>query len=107
MDGIADLNWCYSPDSDLPPERLTANLRAIMKIKSYRWKLGPPPVQSRRPGHAGPSLELPVLSMEILDFEIHSDGPDSPVYFENVVDVGRAKEDGEVQKVLRKWYFGE
>jgi len=71
-----------------------------MIIKSYRWKIEAPR------GRSDQGLELPTLKMEILDWAIHLDG-DLPVYFENTVEVGWGKDDGQAQKVLRKWYYGE
>jgi hypothetical protein len=70
-------------------------------IKSYRWKVETP--RDRAPQ----GLELPVLKMEILDFDDYSGSPDEPNYFEDVVDVGWGRDDGSAQQVLRKWYYGE
>jgi hypothetical protein len=52
-------------------------------------------------------LELPVVKLEILDFDVHIGGPSDPIFWEGVEEVGRGKGDGNVQKVLRKWWFGE
>lgn len=88
-----------SEDTDLERERLTANLREVLVIKSYRWKVGPP--QGKVQG-----LEMPSLKMEILQWDIRHEGT-LPTCFENTVEVGFGKDDGSAQKVLRKWYFGE
>lgn len=96
------LNAC-SPDTDLPQETLTSNLRSILIVRSYRWKLEPPKRRRSADGH----LELPIVKMVILDFDLHSGNKDSPIYFEDTCEIGKGKNDGPVQKVLRKWYFGE
>jgi hypothetical protein len=68
-------------------------------IRAYRWKIEAP--KGRIQG-----LEMPTLKMEILDFDIYNGG-DLPVFFEDTVDVGWGKDDGQAQQVLRKWFFGE
>jgi hypothetical protein len=90
----------FSEDTDLEPERLTSNLRALMAIRSYRWK-----VESPR-GRTVHGLEMPTLKMEILKWDIIHGG-ELPVFFEDTVEVGWGKDDGAAQKVLRKWFFGE
>ena len=70
-------------------------------IKSYRWKVEKCPGRRTKQG-----LEMPKLKMEILKFDIRHGG-DLPTYFEDTEEVGMGKDDGEVQKVLRKWFFGE
>lgn len=87
-------------DANLEPERLTSNLRALMNIESYRWKVGPPRERTVQ------GLEMPTLKMEILEWSIYLH-MDLPVFFEDTVEVGWGKDDGAAQKVLRKWYFGE
>lgn len=81
-------------------ERLTQNLRAVMKITSFRWNVDAPR------GRTIQGLEMPTLKMKILEWSIHLSG-DFPVFFENTVEVGFGNDDGAAQKVLRKWYFGE
>lgn len=73
-----------------------------MVIKSFRWKV----VESKNRTSQG--LEMPKLKMEILDFNIYMGGNGTlPIYFEDTVEVGWGKDDGEAQRVLRKWFFGE
>lgn len=90
-------------DGEVEPETLTSNLRALMAIRSFRWKMSPPDNAST----AATRLELPVVKMEILDFVIKTGNSAWPTYAEHTVDVGRGSHDGGVQRVLRKWYFGE
>lgn len=90
-------------DQDLPSESLTSCKRAFLAIKSYRWKIVPP---NRRRSADG-RLELPIVVMEILDFAMKEGDRYWPNLQENTVDIGRGERDGEVQKVLRKWFFGE
>ena len=87
-------------DANLEPERLTKNLRALMYVESYRWKVDSPR------GRMVQGLEMPELKMEILEWSIFLGG-ELPVFFENTGEVGWGKDDGAAQKVLRKWYFGE
>jgi phage gp29-like protein len=87
-------------DANLEHERLTKNLRALMYVESYRWKVDSPR------GRTVQGLEMPELKMEILEWSIFLGG-ELPVFFENTVEVGWGKDDGAAQKVLRKWYFGE
>jgi hypothetical protein len=70
-------------------------------IKSYRWKVEKCPNARTKEG-----LELPKLKMEILKFDIRQGG-DLPTFFEDTCEIGRGKDDGDVQKVMRKWYLGE
>jgi len=87
-------------DANLEPERLTKNLRALMYVESYRWRVESPRERTVQ------GLEMPELKMEILEWSIFLGG-ELPVFFENTVEVGWGKDDGAAQKVLRKWYFGE
>lgn len=90
-------------DTDLPSESLTSCKRAFLAIQSYKWKLASP---NRRRSADG-RLELPIVVMEILDFEMKEGDRYWPHLHDETVDIGRGENDGEVQKVLRKWYFGE
>lgn len=94
-----------SPDiKELEQETLTSQLRSIMVIKSFRWKIIAPPHRRRS---ADGRLELPTVIMEVLDFDIHNGDSNSPIFFEDTCEIGRARDDGPVQRVLRKWYCGE
>lgn len=51
--------------------------------------------------------QIPRVWFEILEWEIPLGDDKDPEYREKSVEVGMGKEDGEVQKVLRKWWAGE
>lgn len=86
---------------DLPSETLTSNLRAIFLIRSFRIRLLPPP-----PAKSG-ELDLPRVVFDVLDWDVNSGGRNDPVFWDRTEETGRGKDDGQVQKVLRKWWFAE
>ncbi|KAI9639020.1 uncharacterized protein MKK02DRAFT_31282 [Dioszegia hungarica] len=100
----------------LPSESLTSHLRAVFRIKKYRISLQAreTPSRSRSLSRAGSELDvglhtpqIPRVWFEILEWEIPLGDDKDPEYREKSVEVGMGKEDGEVQKVLRKWWAGE
>ncbi|RXK41827.1 hypothetical protein M231_00826 [Tremella mesenterica] len=84
----------------VPSESLTSSLRAVFRLTSFRFHLNPPLTR-------GDDLELPQLELEILDWTVVTGDKNDPVFFEDADKVGRGRGDGEIQRVLRKWWFGE
>ena len=50
---------------------------------------------------------LPVVVMEVLDWEVVAGSRDDPVFWEDTVEIGVGKDDAMVRMVLDKWWTGE
>ena len=92
------LNQGCRPVASLPTETLTSHLRSVFRILSFKFRLDRP--------FPNQVLELPRVTLEIENWEVHSGDRNDPV-FHDTQEVGRGPKDGEVQRVLRKWWFGE
>ncbi|WWD04504.1 hypothetical protein V865_002574 [Kwoniella europaea PYCC6329] len=103
------------PEASLPSESLTSNLRAIFLIESFRIHLLPPLNTSRRKSHnlntptASVSGDLPEVMLEILKWKVVTGDKDDPEYYAGTPEVSKGNQDVDVkvQRVLRKWWFGE
>ncbi|OCF62129.1 hypothetical protein L486_01796 [Kwoniella mangroviensis CBS 10435] len=103
------------PEASLPSESLTSNLRAIFLIESFRIHLLPPPNTSRRKSNnintttVSASGDLPEVMLEILQWKVVTGDKDDPEYYPGTPEVSKGKQDVDVkvQRVLRKWWFGE
>lgn len=55
--------------------------------------------------------DVPIVWLDVLDWDVLSGDRNEPTYWENAEEVGmgmgKGKVDAEVQKVLRKWWTGE
>ncbi|WVQ66140.1 uncharacterized protein L199_004318 [Kwoniella botswanensis] len=103
------------PEASLPSESLTSNLRAIFLIESFRIHLLPPLNTSRRKSHnlntptVSVSGDLPEVMLEILKWKVVTGDKDDPQYYAGTPEVSKGNQDVDVkvQRVLRKWWFGE
>ncbi|WVW87023.1 hypothetical protein I302_109079 [Kwoniella bestiolae CBS 10118] len=97
------------PTASLPPESLTSNLRSIFLIESFRIHLSPPSNTHRRKSLNTPSGDLPEILLEILKWRVINGDKSDPVFYPDNPEVSKGKGDVDVQvqRVLRKWWFGE
>ncbi|KAK8849606.1 hypothetical protein IAR55_004941 [Kwoniella newhampshirensis] len=107
----------------LGQETLTSHLRAIFKIQSFRFVLEDTSRQAGPsvPGSAtksakrqhirstvgSPYLDLPRVALYVNKWEVLSGDRNDPLFHIGTAEVGRGSRDGDVQKVLRKWWLGE
>ncbi|WRT69605.1 uncharacterized protein IL334_006594 [Kwoniella shivajii] len=96
------------PTASLPAESLTSNLRSIFLLESFRINLSPPSssVKKKTPQSSN-IVELPEVVLEILKWKVVGGSRNDPEFYENTVEIGKGKNDGDVQRLLRKWWFGE
>ncbi|WVR08118.1 hypothetical protein IAU60_005164 [Kwoniella sp. DSM 27419] len=103
-------NAFEQPKDGVPGESLTSNLRAVFRLSSFRIELLPPAQARRNSGTPSlPETELPQVVLLVRDFTVGSGSRDEPVYWHNTHELGKGTSavEGELQKVLRSWWFGE
>ncbi|WWD20230.1 hypothetical protein CI109_104706 [Kwoniella shandongensis] len=104
-------------------ESLTSHLRAIFRLTSFRFFLedtsrqgGPStPGSAIKPGSKphiklnpdSPYLDLPRVVLYVTKWDVVSGDRNDPLFHIGTEEVGRGGRDGEVQRVLRKWWLGE
>ncbi len=76
-------------------------MRAIFEIKSFRFQL------RARPPREARNSDLPIVELHLLKWDVVTGDRSEPVFWENAAEVGFGKGDGEVQRVLAKWWMGE
>ena len=95
----------YSSVHGILAETLTSALRATIQVNVFRFR-PLPPIKALGQRNDD-SLDLPRLSLEILEWAVINGDKHDPVFFPGAVEIGTGRSDGDVQKILRKWWAGE